>query len=164
MSYRGLTKAGLANDDPIVHAAAKYSFVDVVSTLLRAGAEVHATNGNGQTPIHRFSTAFNNGFPMFPGGVDMRLEVLGLIVEAGADANAEDVKHNTPLHLLANNVRPGRRDSVVKAAELLHAHGADISQRTADGKTLADLVGRSDPELARQLQQLNDGPPTLRTI
>mmetsp|Transcript_37246 Transcript_37246/g.80691 ORF Transcript_37246/g.80691 Transcript_37246/m.80691 type:complete len:93 (+) Transcript_37246:137-415(+) len=75
--------------------------------LVGAGADVHATNVLGRTPLHG------------PAG-NGHAEIVHMLVEAGADVNSVDnAPQWTPLHWSA-------RDGYVKVSQMLIAAGADV--------------------------------------
>ncbi len=125
--------------------------VALVRAELEQGADPLARNDDG-TP----ALAFAVGFGALP-------EVVGLLLEAGADPNAvDDYSGVSPLHvaamLSAYTANPEARSQVpgdagnlaentLKSMELLLEHGADAGARDKYGQSallyyLADLVGR----------------------
>ena len=91
-----------------LHRAASAGEVDVIPVLVRAGADVNATNKDGATPLHRAASA---------GEVD----VIPVLVQAGADVNARGGNGGfTPLHLAAHNGN-------LEAISVLIQAGADVN-------------------------------------
>lgn len=83
-----------------------------------------------------------------------QLEVIQLLIEKGADINAETAYGTTPLVLAAT---AGREDAV----RLLHAHGAALDHRTKSGSTALSLVSHSvpiRPNIVRLLLELGANP------
>ena len=72
-----------------------------------------------------------------------RFAIAQLLVERGADVNAQDVDHETPLHLASRLVSLG-------VAWLLLEHGADINMKNKQGKIPFQLVWESMKEEMEQ--------------
>jgi hypothetical protein len=87
----------------------------VVESLLAAGADVHARNQDGCTPLHY---AAQNGHEL----------IVGLLLERNANVNVASTKGNTPLTLAALK---GHKEVV----ESLLTAGADMHARNKDGWT-----------------------------
>lgn len=62
-----------------------------------------------------------------------QLEIVGWLLDAGADVNARQQMDYTPLMGAAANAR-------IEILDLLLTHGADPALRTTDGKSAADLA------------------------
>jgi len=88
--------AGRWEDSPVL--------AEVTQLLLEHGADVHAKDKDGRTPLHRAAVAG-------------RAPVARLLVEKGSDVNAKDNEGLTPLALAA-------RFNSKQVAELLKKHGA----------------------------------------
>ena len=88
----------------------------VVQVLLETGADPHAINDRGQTPLHR-------------GAMNRNPVVTGHLIAAGADPNALDNDAYTPLHYAA--AQSGNRRVVAR----LLAAGADPRVESNDGRT-----------------------------
>ena len=92
---------------------------------LRAGADVHARNEDGETPLHRLvSLAAWYDYPL--------ALVIAAFVEAGADVNAPDRTGRTALHRVAG--RGGDSGGPRGARALLDA-GAEVNARDTLGAT-----------------------------
>lgn len=63
--------------------------MEVVQTLLDAGADVHARDSAGGTALHAAT-------------LRRHVDVARALLEAGSDCNAIDQGNNTPLHMLAS--------------------------------------------------------------
>jgi ankyrin repeat protein len=99
--------------------AAKSGDLSKARLLLATDAElVHARDTDGSTPLH---CAAWRGRP----------EIVALLLEAGADVNAQNRNEHwgtTPLHAAAHANQAG-------IAQLLIEHGADVNARDLNGKT-----------------------------
>lgn len=84
----------------------------MVAMLLEAGADVHASSERGYQAIH---AALSNG---------TRLEILQMLLDAGADPNAETLNGRSPLCQLYTRHKPRERER--QAMDLLAAHGARL--------------------------------------
>src|SRR5690606_37933797 len=113
-----------------VHSAARLGKVDVLRRLLDEDpARVHARGGDGQTPLHFAGT----------------LETANLLLERGADPDAEDVDHvSTPTQYMIRDRQPIARHLVGRGCR------TDLLMAAAIGD--ADLVARhldANPESIR---------------
>ena len=96
---------------------------------LRAGADVHARNEDGETPLHRLATGGKpDGYPV--------ARVINAFVEAGADVNARDREGRTPLHTAAEL----RADVATDKVASLLAAGAAANARDNRGATPLHLA------------------------
>ena len=93
----------------LLHYASSNGKTEIVKLLLAKGADIHARNVFGITPLHWAS----NG------------KVAELLIASGADVNIKSNDGNTPLHWTSSG----------KVAELLIANGADINAKSNDGIT-----------------------------
>ena len=96
---------------------------------LRAGADVHARNEDGETPLHRLATGGKpDGYPV--------ARVINAFVEAGADVNARDRRGRTPLHTAVVL----RADVATDKVASLLAAGAAANARDNRGATPLHLA------------------------
>jgi len=114
---------------------------DRIERLLKAGADIHATDKNGVTMLHH-AVRFRS-----PATVE-------LLLQHGAAVNQQCMRSGgTPLHRAVTwSVAPstsGKSDQAREIIEILLRHGADPSIKNKLGKKPADYV--RDPELRRLL-------------
>ena len=121
--------------------AATPAAVDIANIFLQHGADVKATDPDGNTPLH--------------------IAVMGIhpdackaLIAAGADVNAHNAAGNTPLHNVAGwgipsniplrpHAQPAREAMQVvsiKNIELLLDHGAEPHPKNNEGATPADVA------------------------
>ena len=87
----------------------------VAKQLLAHGADVHARDKTGQTPLHAAAAFGDEGH-------------VRLLLDHGAEIDARSVAGRTPLHLAAILGR-------VEEASFLVSRGADVSIRDRNGET-----------------------------
>ncbi|WP_198411304.1 ankyrin repeat domain-containing protein [Marinimicrobium alkaliphilum] len=144
----------------------------IIRLLADAGADVHAVNDNG---VNALMNALGNGHVYKGGpkmikllmneyglkpteglsdgstaltiaaGADQSVEILRLLVEAGADVNATNADGMTPLMIYA------ARTYNSGAMEFLIESGADTSVRNPDGKTASDLLKTNEHFMKNRL-------------
>jgi cytohesin len=113
-----------------LHFASSCGLCEVALALLDHGANVHAQNDNGQTPLHRVSlgseySLAERDYPHFS----------QLMLEHGADVNARDKDQATPLHSASFM-------SMLEVARVLLDHGANIHARNVHGQTPLHIVSQ----------------------
>ena len=96
-----------------IHQAAERGDVAALRRELDDGVSPNALSGRGRTPLHYLCSRGDNP--------DARVDCLHVLLEAGANVNAPNVHHNTPLHLAAV------RGYANVVAALLEA-GADVNR------------------------------------
>src|ERR1044072_1954812 len=98
--------------------------------LLAAGADPTAINRRKATPLHRASV----GNPDSPRLNPMaQAEVIGLLIDAGANTNAADMDGATALHRAV-------RTRCAAAVNALIARGADVRKTNRSGSTPLHLA------------------------
>jgi hypothetical protein len=105
--------------------------VAVIRILLEAGADIHARDKNGATPLHR--------------AVRTRCaRAVNYLLNAGADATARNSSGSTPFHLAVQNTgRGGSGAEIAKAAqrtiiEDFLKHGVSPTLKDGKGKSVLD--------------------------
>ena len=115
--------------------------IECVKFLLSEGADVHAKNDRGETPLHVAAVR--------PGNAEVRTTI-SLLFSKGADANAKDNEGNTPLLRTSKSGFYGQQ-GVSVARELIYC-GADVNAKDKDGLTpLFWTVSRMDMEVTKLL-------------
>ncbi|MEW6359671.1 MAG: ankyrin repeat domain-containing protein [Planctomycetota bacterium] len=97
-----------------LHDAVRMGRRDIVALLVREGAHVNARARDGTTPLFEMLTSRR---------CDM--EMLGFLVEHGADVKVRDNKGQTVLHLAGSQ----------KAIQFLIACGVDVRAKDREGRT-----------------------------
>ena len=133
-----LARAGAEDGFTALHLVAFFNGDPrVARVLLDAGTDpdVVAANGTQLRPINSAAAA----------GSD---EIVALLIERGADVDAQQRGGYTALHSAAANGNQG-------LARLLIEAGADAARRTDDGKSAATLAReRGHPEIARWIEDV----------
>ena len=120
----------LMTGDTALHIAAAAYRVDMVRSLLAAGADARARNRRGGEPLHDSATGAPGSLAWDPSA---QAQVIALLIAAGADPNTRDQGGTTPLHKAV-------RTRCAAAVEALIAGGADIALKTRNGSTVHDLA------------------------
>ena len=97
-----------------LHGAALRGDVDEVRRLIAQGADLKATDKNGNTALHKAADSWLRN--------ERHADVIAELIERGADVNAQNKDGNTPLHKAA------RRGDTNAMGELLD-RGADAQAR-----------------------------------
>lgn len=117
---------GWIGDTPL-HWPAHNNFVEIISLLLDAGADIEAdeTNCYGGKPLHWAS--------------EHAPEAVKLLLERGANVNSRNIKADSEFHgmtpLIMNTTQ---KNDCSEVTELLLAAGAEIGAVDASGKTALD--------------------------
>jgi ankyrin repeat protein len=135
---RALLDAGanpnLPKNFSALEAAAAAAYPKVVEELLKHRPDVNQRDSAGRTALN----ALGQSAVGRPG--ENPAEVARLLIEAGADVNAQDnIYANTPLHEVPD----------AASAKVLIAAGAQLNRRNVEGQTA--LMVTLDPEVARML-------------
>jgi ankyrin repeat protein len=111
--------------DTLLHVAAAGFRTDMVKTLLARGADVHARNRRGATPLHYAADARS--------AAAAQALTIAALVEAGADVHARDKSGTAPLHRAV-------RTRGVSAVKALLDGGADPGLPNGGGSLPLDLA------------------------
>ena len=112
---------------------AEIESLEAARSLIFKGADVHAKNVQGETPLHRAAMNGNEGGAL-------------LLIENGADVNAKDDIGRTPLYEAA---QWSDRTGIV---ELLLSKGADVNAKDVLGGTpLAIAKSSGNKQMAKWL-------------
>lgn len=122
--------------------------VEMVASLISAGANINAASTFNSTPLHR-------SLMISKGREARHEEIAKMLISKGANVDARDNNNVTPLHLAAIN-------RSVAGVEMLLDANADASLKDGFEKTawdyIADTVESTEfsPEMRRILWQLHD--------
>jgi ankyrin repeat protein len=94
---------------------------DAIDWLISKGADVHAVDENGQTPLHRKAS-----YDALGG--------LSRLIHWGADVNARDAHGQTPLHSLVRSNMPP--ESIRTTARVLINADADLDAKDNEGRSV----------------------------
>jgi ankyrin repeat protein len=108
---------------------------EAAKLLIENGANVMAVDERDQTPLHKIASGGN--FDGYSGYLEW--PIASLLLDAGADVNARDKDGWTPLHHACDH---HYTDSY--GPELLISRGADVSIKTNDGESAANIAARQD--------------------
>ena len=138
IKVRTLLEAGanpnLPKNFSALEAAAAAAYPRVVEELLKHHPDVNQRDSAGRTALN----ALGQSAVGLPG--ENPAEVARLLIEAGADVNAQDnIYGNTPLHEVSD----------AATAKALIQGGANLNRRNMEGQTA--LMVTLDPEVARVL-------------
>ena len=119
-----------------LHVASYYGSVRGTQLVLEHGANIHARNKKGRTPLHQILDGLDDTFD----NLDKFLDIMRCLLARGADVDALDGDHGTPLHLASHQ-------GCVKGARLLLEHGASLHLEDKKGRTpfqVASEEGETD--------------------
>ena len=118
--------------------AAEEGHINVVTSLVKCGANVHLQDKDGQTALHHAMQSPQASI----------CEVLSCLIKNGADVNAHTFHNETPLMLAS-------RDGHVNVVTFLIKHGADVDLQDKDGDTALHYAASSSlPEIVEMLLNL----------
>ena len=157
-TYRyGTNKYHYVKKTSVLHVAARNDAPEIAKFLIENGADVHAKNIHGSTPLHWWADHPEVAALLIENGADIRAKsengwtplhsadhpgVAALLIENGADVHAKDDNGNTPLH-------PAGHPEVTA---LLIENGADVHAKNSGGSTPLHLHwGKKHPGWAAVL-------------
>jgi hypothetical protein len=137
--------------DTALHIAAAAYESKIAEELIKAGADVRATNRFGYNPLH--SAAAGNPMSRYWNPA-RQAATIRVLIKSGADPNSTDKRGVTPLHIAV-------RTRCALAVQTLLECGADRSRKNKSGSDAMLLAvyttGRGDsgsPEAKREQQQI----------
>ena len=131
------------NDDHStpLHQASYYGSVKGAQLMLKHGANVHARSWKGRTPLHRVLTSLDDAYDE----LDIFFDTMRCLLAGGADVDALDDDHATPLHLASYF-------DCAKGAQLLLEHGANVHPKDKWGRTPLQVASEwNRPEITQLL-------------
>jgi ankyrin repeat protein len=134
-----------------LHSAAYYGDFEMTQILLKYKAEVNSQNSAGRAALHYASQGRYHDVrgPNFALSLS---NVARLLLEHGADVNAREVDHLTPLHVAA---RYGR----IEVLRVLLEHGTSVGAADDDRKTaFHEHVNARDVEDKTPLHVVSESP------
>lgn len=133
-------KASSYKGEPALFVAARLNRKSAVKALVEADFEIDqpyvpkSSPATGDTALHEAASCEH-------------VEIVKILLEAGANPNARNEELNTPLHNAAFN-------NNFEIVELLLKHGASPTSSNIRGKTPLDNVAKSDEPNAEKIQKL----------
>jgi len=129
------------NDRPWtpLQEASNYGSVKGAQLILEHGANIHARDKRGRTSLHQVLVDLNDTYDT----LDMFLDTMRCLLARGADVDALDNDHATPLHLAS-------RYGCVKGARLLLEYGANVRLEDKSGMTPFQVASERDHEEVTQ--------------
>ncbi|PBK87452.1 ankyrin [Armillaria gallica] len=123
-----------------LHCASRCGWVDkqTLQILVKHG-DLNVSNENGETCLH---VLMNNEMP--------DNDVLKMLLDGGANPNAQDVKGRTPLHLLVEKSRFFRNP--VQTANTLLKYRLNVNAHDNEGKTPLHILARATGPLCNHRQ------------
>lgn len=158
LSVENLLSCDCNEDGTLLHIATKLDYVDIVRTLLSAGADPSRQNSARDTPFdiaksERMTTVYVE--ELLKSAAQSNLDRIQQLIASGVNVNSLDSQEsgNTPLHWAASFGN-------AEAVQLLLDNGASVNVANADGASpLHDAVNRKNIEITRKL--LNAGADPL---
>ena len=131
-----------------LHLASYHGGAGVAELLLGHGARVNAEDIRGQTPLHQVLLGSHN-YQSLIGRSQKRdpekaFRLVRRLLESGADVNAQNKDHETPLHM-ASRLR------LYEMARILLKHGADVNVNSEGKSPLQLASGRKGKAMKRLL-------------
>ena len=132
-----------------LHLASYYLSADLVKVLLDYGAQVDAEDNCGLTPLHQLVLGNHkcrslSGIGRLEPWDSRAIYTAHLLLEHGADVNAQNKDNETPLHLASLLW-------LHELARLLIENGADVDVKKSEGKSPFLVVTRRKGRAMRRL-------------
>ncbi|XP_044742473.1 ankyrin-3-like [Chrysoperla carnea] len=135
-----LTNGANVKDNPEpLNIAVEKGYIEIVEALLQYNADVNASDVNGKTALHLTATLrdFENSFgsrtDKDPNVNNIKGEIAKLLLNQGANVNAQTKNGETTLHIATQN-------GYVQIVEALLKHKADVNASDVYGKTALHLT------------------------
>jgi ankyrin repeat protein len=119
-----------------LHAAASRRSMEVVQYLISKGANVNATDKDGDTPLHNAHW----------------IDMIQYLMLQGADVNARGRYGRTPLHVTARHYHR------IGLLEYLVTHGADVHAKDNDGMTALDYMMKNEVLILERMEERSNVP------
>ena len=119
-----------------LHLAAYHGILGVTRTLVERNVDINARDGSGDTPLHLTMDGWHHKSEILQDG---RIDVVKILLEHDAGADAKNDRHITVLHAASYY-------GSVKGINLVLEHGANIHARDKERRTPLHrvLVGLAD--------------------
>jgi ankyrin repeat protein len=119
-----------------LHDAAIHGQLEGVRILIMHNADVHLRNHLGATPLHL------GAGPLVTASGSDYVGTMRVLLDYGADPNAQDSDRSTPLHYSSwwENMNYGESKGTVEGTLLLLKHGAIIDAEDNKGRTPLQLA------------------------
>eukprot|EP00820_Chromera_velia_P029788 Cvel_12645.t3-p1 / transcript=Cvel_12645.t3 / gene=Cvel_12645 / organism=Chromera_velia_CCMP2878 / gene_product=Putative ankyrin repeat protein RF_0381, putative / transcript_product=Putative ankyrin repeat protein RF_0381, putative / location=Cvel_scaffold835:32327-32908(-) / protein_length=194 / sequence_SO=supercontig / SO=protein_coding / is_pseudo=false len=124
------------NDNTALHCAVKQCVVDGVAFLLRHGADVRLAGFQGKTALHYICDSSVTAMLRWS-RVEVRQEILEMLLSHGSPVNALDALDRTPLRALAQTSDALRWEALMS---VLLEHGASLHTRNRYGVSVYDYL------------------------
>ena len=131
-----------------LHFACYFGRIDIAEILLENGAQVSAVDIRGHTPLHQVPLG-NHEYEKHDLGLNSRyhpsnfLRLAQRLLESGAELNAQNKDHETPLHLAS-------RLQLHNITQFLLNNGADINVKNSEGKSPLQLAQSGDQNILQR--------------
>jgi ankyrin repeat protein len=129
-----------------LHDASRFGSVKGAQLMLEHGANIHARNTKGHTPLHQVLVDLDSRFGTLDLDLDLDLylNTIRFLLAHGADIDALDNDHATPLHLASHY-------GSTKGARLLLDLGANVHLEDKKGRTPFQVAADGGYEEITQL-------------
>ncbi|KAH9029595.1 hypothetical protein EDB85DRAFT_1516161 [Lactarius pseudohatsudake] len=114
-----------------LHTAAAHGKPEAVQVLLEHNPDFNMRSNKGETPL--YMTIYYNHYH----SEGKMVEGLQRLLEHGADPNAGDKDHSTPLHQASSK-------GFVEVARLLLSYGANVDEKDEEGRTPFQVAKHQD--------------------